>query len=82
MGRVNKLLGGKDNVVRAAELVTVHSSLPNIHIKRPVQKLYPLEVDTSEEDIPTPSVGTTQSARDMSVQMARDEDIPIVMTAP
>lgn len=58
MGRVEKLLGGKDNVFRAVELVRVHNSLYNTHMKRPVQKLYPLEVDTSVQDTPTPSVGT------------------------
>ena len=82
MGRVEKLLVGKDNVARAAELVTVDNSLRKIRMKRPVQKLYPLEVDTSVEDTPTLSVGTTQSASDMSLQMVRDEDIPIVVTAP
>ena len=82
MGRVEKLLVGKDNVARAAELVTVDNSVRKIRMKRPVQKLYPLEVDTSVEDTPTLSVGTTQSASDMSLQMVRDEDIPIVVTAP
>lgn len=72
MRRVEKLLGGKDNVVRAAELVTVDNSLRKIRTKRQVQELCPLEVDTSVEDTPTPFVGTIQSASDTSVQMLRD----------
>lgn len=52
----------RDNVVRAAEVVKVDNSLRRIPMKRPIQKLYPLEVDTSAED--TPPVGATQIARD------------------
>lgn len=56
--------------------------LCKIRMKSPLQKLYPLEADTSVEDTPMPPVGTTQSVSDMSVQMVRDEDIPIAVTAP
>ena len=80
MGKVEKLLKGRDNMVRAAEVITVDNSLRRILMKRPIQKLYPLEVDTSSVD--TPPVGTTQRVRDMNVQMIRDEDIPTVVTAP
>lgn len=80
MEKVEKLLRGRDNLVRAAEVVTVDNSLRRIRIKRPIQKLYPLEVDTSAED--TSPVGATQIARDMSVQMVRDEDISTVASAP
>ena len=72
MRRIEKLLGGKDNVVRAAELVTVDNSLRKIRTKRQVQELCPLEVDTSVEDTPTPFMRTIQSASDTSVQMLRN----------
>ena len=39
MGKVEKLLRGRDNVVRAAEVVTVANSLRRIHMKCPIQKL-------------------------------------------
>ena len=35
----------RDNVVPAAEVATADTSLRRIHIKRPIQKLYPLEVN-------------------------------------
>lgn len=47
IGKVERLLRGRGNVVRATEVVTVDNSLRRIHMKRPIQKLYPLEVDTS-----------------------------------
>ena len=45
MGKVEKLLRGRDNVVHSAEVATVDKSLRRIRIKRPIQKLYPLEVN-------------------------------------
>ena len=53
MGEVEKLLRGRDDVVRAAEVVTVDSSLRQVRLKRPVQKLYPLEVNARDEDTVT-----------------------------
>ena len=41
MGKVEKLLRGRDDVVRAAEVVTVDNSLCQVRLKRPIQKLYP-----------------------------------------
>lgn len=79
MGKVEKLLRGRDNVVHAAEVVTVDNSLRRIRMKRPIQKLYPLEVYESAEV--TPPAGATQIARDMSLQMVRDEGIPTVASA-
>ena len=77
MGSIEKLLCGKDNVVHA-----VNNSPRKIRIKRPIQKLYPLEIDTNVEVTSTPSGGTTLNTSDMSVQMVREEDIPTVITAP
>ena len=81
MGSIEKILGGKDNVVRAAELVAVDNSLRKIRMKRPIHKPYRLEVDISVEVTSIPSGRTTLNASDMSVQMVRDEDIPIEKTA-
>ena len=81
MGSIEKILSGKDNVVRAAELVAVDNSLRKIRMKRPNHKPYRLEVDISVEVTSIPSGRTTLNASDMSVQMVRDEDIPIEKTA-
>ena len=56
----------------AAEVVTVDNSLRKTRLKRPVQKLYPLEIN----------VRTGQFDSGMSNQMVRDEDIPTAITAP
>jgi len=50
LGKVEKLLRGRDNVARAAEVVTVDSSLRKTLLKRPIQKLYPLEINVLDED--------------------------------
>ena len=81
MGSIEKILGGKDNVVRAAALVAVDNSLRKIRMKRPIHKPYRLEFDISVEVTSIPSGRTTLNASDMSVQMVRDEDIPIEKTA-
>ena len=77
MGSFEKLLCGKDNVVHA-----VNNSPRKIRIKRPIQKLCPLEIDTSVEVTSTPSGRTTLNASDMSVQMVREKNIPTLITAP
>ena len=79
MGKVEKLLRGRDNEVRAAEVVTVDNSLRKIRLKRPIQKLYPLEVNAYEESAAT--VGATDYGTVRNIQVVRDEDIPVVITA-
>ena len=51
MGKVIRLLKGKDNIVRAVELRTHDKAGKSISIKRPIQRLYPLEIprDVQEE---------------------------------
>ena len=58
---------GQDGVARGAELITVNSSGKVITIKRPLKKLYPLEVQAEEEDI----------HKDVTVQITnvKDEDV-------
>ena len=50
MGKVEKLLRLRDDVVRAAEVITADYSLRQVRLKRPVQKLYPVEVNARDED--------------------------------
>ena len=52
---------GRDDVVRAAEVVTVDNSLRQVRLKRPIQKLYPLEVNARDED-PVSVAGFSLSA--------------------
>ena len=47
MGKVDKLVPGRDGVVRAAELTTLDKSQRIIRVKRPIQKLYPLEASAA-----------------------------------
>ncbi|XP_068674716.1 uncharacterized protein [Montipora capricornis] len=80
MGKVEKLLQGQDNVVRAAEVVTVDNSLRKTRLKRPIQKLYPLEINVCDEHVTNARTGQFESG--MNIQIVRDEDIPTVITAP
>ena len=57
-GKVEKLLRGREDVVRAAEVVTVDNSLRQVRLKRPMRKLYPLEVNARDED-PVTVVGAS-----------------------
>ena len=70
MGKVDKLAPGRDGVVRAAELTILDKSQRSIRVKRPVQKLYPLEVSAAVSD-----------KSDKTVTMVTDEDVPFVRTA-
>ncbi|XP_068742366.1 uncharacterized protein [Montipora capricornis] len=77
MGKVEKLLQGQDKVVRAAEVVRVDNSLRKTRLKRPIQKLYPLEINVCHEHD-----RTGQFDSGMNIQIVRDEDIPTVITSP
>ena len=48
LGRVEKLLVGRDGKVRAAELTTNEKAGKTITMRRPIQKLFPLEVNDSK----------------------------------
>ena len=80
MGKVEKLLRGRDDVVRAAEVVTVDNCLRQVRLKRPIQKLYPLEVNTRDED-PVTLVGASVCPGSRNIQVVRDDDIPAVTIA-
>ena len=70
MGKVEKLLRGRDDVVRAAEVVTVDNSLRQVRLKRPIQKLYPLEVNARDED-PATVVGASVHRGSRNIQVVR-----------
>ena len=80
MGKVEKLLRGRDDVLRATEVVTVDNSLRQVPFKRPIQKLYPLEVNVRDEDAVT-VVGVSVHPGSRNIEVVRDEDIPALTTA-
>ena len=80
MGKVEKLLRGRDDVVRAAEVVTVENCLRQGRLKRPIQKLYPLEVNARDED-PVTVVGASVCPGSRNIQVVRDDIIPAVTIA-
>ena len=50
MGRVEKLLVGRDNIVRAVKLVTLDKSNKIITLNRPLRNLYPLELSSCVDE--------------------------------
>ena len=79
-GKVEKLLRGREDVVRVAEVVTVDNSLRQVRLKRPIRKLYPLEVNARDED-PVTVVGASMHPGSRNIQVVRDKDIPVVTIA-
>ena len=79
LGKVEKLLRGRDSVARAAEVVTVDKSLNKTLLRPPIQKLYPLEIN--ELDKVTANAEAVQPNSGLNIQMVRDEDIPTVTVA-
>eukprot|EP00795_Rhopilema_esculentum_P005673 gene5673-10913_t len=75
MGKVVKLLTGRDGLVRAAEIKTLDKSRRVIYIKRPIQRLYPLEVNANEENSTEIEHLNGQKEHEPSITMVRDEDI-------
>ena len=51
LGRVEQLIPGADNSVRAAVVKVITKTGRPVTIKRPVQKLFPLEVVTNDEQL-------------------------------
>ena len=78
MGKVEKLLRGRD-VVRAAKVATVDKYLRRIHIKRPIQRLYLLEVNVFDKG--AADMGAVQRDRARNICVVREEIISILVTA-
>jgi len=62
------LIIGQDGVARGAKLITVSSSGKTITIKRPLKKLYPLEVQAEEEE-------DTHKDETVQITNVKDEDV-------
>jgi hypothetical protein len=72
MGRVTRLYPGRDGIIQSAEVATLDPSKRVIHVKRPIEKLYPLEV-RSETEI------QKESSNEVQIKPVADEDIPILV---
>ena len=70
IGRIEKLLTGRDNLVRAVELITLDKAKNIIRLKRPLKKLFPLEL-SSTTGLDIDVVSNTEPL----ITMIRDEDI-------
>ena len=71
LGRVQRLLPGPDGEVRSAVVKVKSGNLPSSEWRRPLQRLYPLEVKLNAE--PDNAVPIT---------VVRDEDVPAVVVNP
>ena len=49
LGRVNKVIPGKDGVIRGAQISVSNRNGGKVDLYRPIQKLYPLEVSAMTE---------------------------------
>ena len=49
LGKVEKLIEGNDGKVRSAEIRIAHKGKKSTFLKRPVQRLYPLDVRSFEQ---------------------------------
>ena len=67
LGIITRLIIGLDGVARGAELITVTSSGKVISTKRPLKKLYPLEVQGEEED--------THKDETVPITNVKDQDV-------
>ncbi len=77
IGRIEKLLKGKDAIVRAVELVALDKAGNLIRLKRPLRKLYPLEVSTASCER-TGVESRTGKHDEPTITMIRDEDVDMI----
>ena len=72
LGKVTRVFPGRDGIVRSAEVATLDPSKRVIHVKRPIEKLYPLEV-RSEAEIKREELNV------VNIKPVMDENIPAVV---
>ena len=74
MGKVGRVLPGRDGFIRSAELTNVNKSGNVVRVKRPIQKLYPLEVK-HEQEKPSMDVHYEDILEYIPIRMIRNEDV-------
>ena len=71
LGKVTRLFEGREGVARAAEVLTLDKWGKKILIKRPIQKLYPLEVRCPVKE----HEKLEKNSKEVSITTVRDEDV-------
>ena len=74
LGKVERLLPGRDGQVRSAVVRVKSGNSPTAEWRRPLQRLYPLEVKLDTE-----AVNPVPQAENVPVRLVRDEDVPVVV---
>ena len=75
MGKVTKLLPGKDGVTRSVEVKTVTPTKESIIVKRPIQKLFPIEVRNNEPIVENAIEKVNVNRDEIEIKMVTDEDV-------
>ena len=71
LGKIVRVLPGKDNIIRAAEVRSLDKSGNPIVLKRPVQKLYPLEIT----ELGTEKSTLNEDVNNIPITMVSDKDV-------
>ena len=71
LGRIQRLLPGPDGEVRSAVVKVKSGKMPSSEWRRPLQRLYPLEVKQN-----------TEPDNAVPITFVRDGDIPAVVVNP
>ncbi|XP_066026285.1 uncharacterized protein [Pocillopora verrucosa] len=72
LGKIERLLPGRDGRVRSAVVRVKSGNSPTAEWRRPLQRLYPLEVKLDTAN-PVPQ------AANVPVRVVRDEDVPVIV---
>ena len=78
IGKITRLLPGKDGIVRAVEVLTLDKSRKQMIMKRPIQHLYPLEVQAERTKLEHTEHDKLENelANEVQITTVRDEDVP------
>ena len=76
LGKITRLLPGKDNEIRAVELRTNDKSGKSIVLRRSIKHLYPLEV---QERLEKKTINTNENSAEIPIKMVKDEEIPEII---
>ena len=79
LGKIERLLPGKDSIVRAVEVRTVDNSGKTVSMKRPIQHLFPIEVEETLQSSSESDNRTSSEEKDVTITAVRDEDIPHII---
>ena len=75
LGKVERLLPGRDGQVRSAVVRVKSGNSPTAEWRRPLQRLYPLEVKLDTE-----AANPVPQAANVPFTVVRDKDVPILIS--